>query len=50
MTPPRLMVPSPQVSHCYFEDRYLETSVYLLEDLSWGHSVPGPSIILDRNR
>ncbi|KAJ6661524.1 hypothetical protein lerEdw1_014434 [Lerista edwardsae] len=37
------------VSRCYFEDGYLETSVYLLEDLSWGHSVPGPSIIIDRN-
>ncbi|XP_053104101.1 5-oxoprolinase isoform X2 [Hemicordylus capensis] len=43
--PPRLET----VCRCYFEGGYLETSVYLLEDLSAGHAIPGPSIILDKN-
>uniref|UniRef100_A0A670IWM4 5-oxoprolinase, ATP-hydrolysing n=1 Tax=Podarcis muralis TaxID=64176 RepID=A0A670IWM4_PODMU len=38
-----------RVSRCYFEGGYLDTSVYLLEELSWGHSIPGPSIIIDKN-
>ncbi|XP_062987330.1 5-oxoprolinase [Elgaria multicarinata webbii] len=37
------------VSRCYFEGGYLDTSVYLLEDLSCGHVIPGPSIIIDKN-
>ncbi|XP_061463198.1 5-oxoprolinase isoform X2 [Rhineura floridana] len=37
------------VSRCYFEGGYLDTCVYLLEDLTWGHSIPGPSIIIDKN-
>ncbi|XP_074842525.1 5-oxoprolinase isoform X2 [Carettochelys insculpta] len=37
------------VTRCYFEDGYLDTCVYLLEDLTWGHSIPGPSIIVDKN-
>lgn len=39
-----------QVTRCYFTDGYLDTCVYLLEDLSWDHSIPGPSIIIDKNR
>uniref|UniRef100_A0A8C3P9S2 5-oxoprolinase, ATP-hydrolysing n=1 Tax=Chrysemys picta bellii TaxID=8478 RepID=A0A8C3P9S2_CHRPI len=37
------------VTRCYFADGYLDTHVYLLEDLSWDHSIPGPSIIIDKN-
>ncbi|XP_044860743.1 5-oxoprolinase [Mauremys mutica] len=37
------------VTRCYFADGYLDTCVYLLEDLSWDHSIPGPSIIIDKN-
>ncbi|XP_042319482.1 5-oxoprolinase [Sceloporus undulatus] len=43
--PPRLET----VSRCYFEGGYLDISVYLLEDLTWGHSIPGPSILIDKN-
>uniref|UniRef100_A0A8C8S128 5-oxoprolinase, ATP-hydrolysing n=1 Tax=Pelusios castaneus TaxID=367368 RepID=A0A8C8S128_9SAUR len=38
-----------QVTRCYFTDGYLDTCVYLLEDLSSGHTVPGPSIIINKN-
>uniref|UniRef100_A0A6Q2XRM8 5-oxoprolinase, ATP-hydrolysing n=1 Tax=Esox lucius TaxID=8010 RepID=A0A6Q2XRM8_ESOLU len=34
---------------CYFEDGYLETSVYLCEDLPCDHSISGPAIIIDKN-
>ncbi|XP_072855570.2 5-oxoprolinase [Pogona vitticeps] len=37
------------VSRCYFEGGYQATDVYLLEDLFWGHCIPGPSIIIDKN-
>ncbi|XP_067146152.1 5-oxoprolinase [Apteryx mantelli] len=37
------------VTRCYFEDGYLETPVYLLEELSCDHSIPGPSIVIDKN-
>lgn len=40
----------PQTTECYFEDRYLETSVFMWEDLSRDHSVDGPAIIIDKNR
>nr|XP_008122897.1 PREDICTED: 5-oxoprolinase [Anolis carolinensis] len=36
-------------TRCYFEGGYLETGVYLLEGLTWGHSVPGPSLLIDKN-
>lgn len=39
-----------QVTRCYFEDGYLDTPVYLLEELSWDHTIPGPSILIDKNR
>ncbi len=38
------------MTQCYFEDRYLDTSVYLWEDLSSDHSIQGPAIIIDKNR
>uniref|UniRef100_A0A667XI12 5-oxoprolinase, ATP-hydrolysing n=1 Tax=Myripristis murdjan TaxID=586833 RepID=A0A667XI12_9TELE len=34
---------------CYFEDGYLDTSVYLWEELPHGHVVQGPAIIIDKN-
>ncbi|XP_013419833.1 5-oxoprolinase-like [Lingula anatina] len=34
---------------CYFEDGYLETSVYLLEELQAGHKIHGPAIIMNGN-
>ncbi|XP_048338634.1 5-oxoprolinase [Sphaerodactylus townsendi] len=38
-----------KVTRCYFEGGYQDTCIYLLEDLSWGHCVPGPSILIDQN-
>uniref|UniRef100_A0A3Q3J6W6 5-oxoprolinase, ATP-hydrolysing n=1 Tax=Monopterus albus TaxID=43700 RepID=A0A3Q3J6W6_MONAL len=38
-----------QVTKCYFEDGYLDTSVYLWEELPCGHSIQGPAIIIDKN-
>ncbi|XP_075770829.1 5-oxoprolinase, partial [Pelodiscus sinensis] len=43
--PPRVET----VTRCYFTDGYLDTRVYLLEDLRSDHCVPGPSIIIDQN-
>ncbi|XP_063155873.1 5-oxoprolinase isoform X1 [Candoia aspera] len=43
--PPQLEM----VSHCYFEGGYQDTQVYLLENLFHGHSIPGPSILVDEN-
>uniref|UniRef100_A0A8C4N6U7 Hydantoinase B/oxoprolinase domain-containing protein n=1 Tax=Eptatretus burgeri TaxID=7764 RepID=A0A8C4N6U7_EPTBU len=37
------------VTNCYFENGYLDTNVYLLEELSCDHTIPGPAIIIDRN-
>ncbi|KAM9308642.1 5-oxoprolinase [Gastrophryne carolinensis] len=37
------------VTQCYFEDGYKDTNVYLLEDLSCDHTIPGPAIIIDKN-
>ncbi|XP_026542906.1 5-oxoprolinase isoform X2 [Notechis scutatus] len=37
------------VTRCYFEGGYQDTPVYLLENLFHGHSVPGPSILVDKN-
>ncbi|KAM4688297.1 5-oxoprolinase isoform 1-T2 [Discoglossus pictus] len=37
------------VTKCYFEDGYKDTQVYLLEDLSCDHIIPGPAIIIDKN-
>ncbi|XP_058262915.1 5-oxoprolinase isoform X1 [Hemibagrus wyckioides] len=38
-----------QMTKCYFEDRYLDTSVFLWEDLSCDHNIDGPAIIIDKN-
>lgn len=38
------------MTKCYFEDQYLDTSVFLWEDLSCDHSIDGPAIIIDKNR
>lgn len=39
-----------QVTECYFEGGRLPTNLYLLDDLSNGHSMEGPAIIIDKNR
>lgn len=39
-----------KVTKCYFEDGYLDTSVYLWEELLSGCNIPGPAIIIDKNR
>ncbi|KAM6900410.1 5-oxoprolinase isoform 2-T2 [Xenentodon cancila] len=37
------------MTKCYFEDGYLDTSVYLWEELPCGLGIPGPAIIIDKN-
>lgn len=37
------------VTNCYFEGGYLDTSVYLWEELPCGYSVQGPAVIIDKN-
>ena len=32
----------------YFEGGYQDTKIYLMENLSPGHSIPGPAIIMDQ--
>uniref|UniRef100_A0A3B4APN5 5-oxoprolinase, ATP-hydrolysing n=1 Tax=Periophthalmus magnuspinnatus TaxID=409849 RepID=A0A3B4APN5_9GOBI len=34
---------------CYFEGGYLDTNVYLWEELPCGYSIQGPAIIIDKN-
>lgn len=34
---------------CYFEDGYLDTSVYQLEELCGGHVISGPAILIESN-
>uniref|UniRef100_A0A8C6VCI7 5-oxoprolinase, ATP-hydrolysing n=1 Tax=Naja naja TaxID=35670 RepID=A0A8C6VCI7_NAJNA len=46
---PALTAPHLQVTRCYFEGGYQDTPVYLLENLFHGHSIPGPSILVDKN-
>ncbi|KFV64783.1 5-oxoprolinase, partial [Dryobates pubescens] len=43
--PPRVET----VTQCYFEGGYLETPVFLLQDLACDHSIPGPAILIDQN-
>lgn len=40
----------PQMTQCYFEGGYQETSVYLLGELGYGHKLQGPCLIIDSNR
>uniref|UniRef100_A0A663DXR9 5-oxoprolinase, ATP-hydrolysing n=1 Tax=Aquila chrysaetos chrysaetos TaxID=223781 RepID=A0A663DXR9_AQUCH len=37
------------VTQCYFEEGYVETPVFLLEELACDHTVTGPAIIIDKN-
>ncbi|XP_072234316.1 5-oxoprolinase isoform X2 [Leuresthes tenuis] len=37
------------MTKCYFEGGYLDTSVYLWEELPCGHRIQGPAIIIDKN-
>ena len=39
-----------KVSKCYFEDGFHETNIYLLEELSAGHTIEGPAVIVDKTR
>ena len=39
-----------QVTPCYFEDGSHDTNVYLLDEMTYGHSVEGPAIIIDKHR
>ena len=41
---------SNQTAKCYFEGGYLDTSVYLWEELPCSHTIQGPAIIIDKNR
>lgn len=45
-------IESPKIemmAKCYFEDNYHDTPVYLLENLSYGHCLKGPCIIIEKN-
>eukprot|EP00112_Aurelia_sp_Birch-Aquarium-sp1_P015543 Seg3453.3 transcript_id=Seg3453.3/GoldUCD/mRNA.D3Y31 product=5-oxoprolinase protein_id=Seg3453.3/GoldUCD/D3Y31 len=37
------------VTKCFFEDGFHDTSVYLMEGLTFGHVINGPAIIIDKN-
>ena len=39
-----------QTTECYFEDGFHDTKVYLLGELSAGHTIDGPAIIVDKTR
>ena len=39
-----------QITKCFFDGGYLDTRVYLLDDLAAGHVIEGPAIIIDQNR
>ncbi|XP_071659812.1 5-oxoprolinase [Patagioenas fasciata] len=43
--PPRVET----VTRCYFEEGYMDTPVFLLEELGCDHSIPGPAILIDKN-
>ncbi|XP_053571428.1 5-oxoprolinase isoform X2 [Bombina bombina] len=43
--PPRMET----VTKCYFDDGYKDTPVFLLQDLTCDHIIPGPAIIIDKN-
>ena len=38
-----------QITQCYFEKGLCATNVYLLDNLSCDHIVPGPAMIIDKN-
>ncbi|KAJ0059529.1 hypothetical protein NL108_001883 [Boleophthalmus pectinirostris] len=37
------------ITKCYFEGGYLDTNVYLWEELPCGYNIQGPAIIIDKN-
>uniref|UniRef100_A0A914RF51 5-oxoprolinase n=1 Tax=Parascaris equorum TaxID=6256 RepID=A0A914RF51_PAREQ len=41
--------PLKAITDCYFRDGKLKTKVYSLNDLKYGHTICGPSIIIDKN-
>ena len=38
------------VVDCFFGDRFRNTNIYLFEKLTYGHTITGPAIIIDKNR
>ncbi|KAL9974396.1 hypothetical protein ACROYT_G011420 [Oculina patagonica] len=38
-----------KITKCFFDGGYLDTRVYLLDDLAAGHVIEGPAIIIDQN-
>ena len=42
--------PAMQTTKCYFEDGFHDTKIYLLQELSAGHTIDGPAIIVDKTR
>ena len=39
-----------QVTQCYYEDGFYDTRVFLLEDMTYEHSVQGHAVIIDKHR
>ena len=39
-----------QVAKCYFDDGFYDTNIYMYGNLTYGHTISGPSIIIDDNR
>ncbi|XP_078607993.1 5-oxoprolinase-like isoform X1 [Branchiostoma floridae x Branchiostoma japonicum] len=37
------------VTKCYFDNRYHDTNVYILDDLSCDHDIHGPAILIEKN-
>ncbi|KAL9974393.1 hypothetical protein ACROYT_G011417 [Oculina patagonica] len=48
---PKASTPPPvkKTTKCYFEDGFHDTKIYLLEELSAGHTIDGPAVIVDKN-
>eukprot|EP00794_Sanderia_malayensis_P019028 gene19028-20941_t len=38
-----------KVTKCYFKGGFQDTKIYLMEDLTYGHVINGPAIIIDKN-
>ncbi|XP_033626321.1 5-oxoprolinase-like isoform X1 [Asterias rubens] len=37
------------VTRCYFDSKYWDTKLYLLDDLSSNHTIQGPAILIEKN-
>ncbi|XP_065676519.1 5-oxoprolinase-like isoform X3 [Hydra vulgaris] len=38
-----------KIASCYLDNMFIDTKVYLLNNLTYGHKVEGPAIIIDKN-